>query len=334
MRGNIPPTLRGWNACNAGIPNEARTVEKLPVMSSDAQSHHTETPSTDEVSATATDASVERAHSSGSGHDDEAAFARYARTRNPQLRDKLVLSHASLVRFLAGKFMSRGEPLEDLIQVGTVGLINAIERYEPNRGLKFTTFATPTIVGEIQRYFRDKCWRVKVPRRLKDLNIASQRARSSLSGKLGRSPTVAEVAREIGASEEETLEAMELGNAYDPPSLDAQVGDTDAVSLGDTIGIEDPALEAILSRAEIERALETLEERDREVIRGLYFDELSQARVAERLNLSQMHISRLHKRAITQLQRKMRLDVEADADSDAGLKKKEALAACRSGTST
>jgi len=282
-------------------------VEKLPVMTSDSIAPPTETPI----------AAAETANVSHSGHDNEAAFARYARTRNPQLRDKLVLSHASLVRFLAGKFMSRGEPLEDLIQVGTVGLINAIERYEPNRGLKFTTFATPTIVGEIQRYFRDKCWRVKVPRRLKDLNIASQRARSTLSGKLGRTPTVAEVAREIGATEEETLEAMELGNAYDPPSLDAQVGDTEAVSLGDTIGGEDPALEAILSRAEIERALDSLEERDREVIRGLYFDELSQARVAERLNLSQMHISRLHKRAIIQLQRRMKADLDAEVDEAA-----------------
>jgi len=248
--------------------------------------------------------------------DAEAAFARYARTRNPQLRDRLVLAHTSLVRYLAGKFMSRGEPLEDLIQVGTVGLINAVERYEPGRGLKFTTFATPTIVGEIQRYFRDKCWRVKVPRRLKDLNVASQRAKSTLSGTLGRPPTVAEVAKEIGATEEETLEAMELGNAYDPTSLDAQVGDTDAVSLGDTLGAEDPGLEAILSRAEIERALDSLDERDREVIKGLYFDELSQARVAERLNLSQMHISRLHKRAIVQLQRRMRADLDEDSAAE------------------
>jgi RNA polymerase sigma-B factor len=248
--------------------------------------------------------------------DCEAAFARYARTRNPQLRDKLVLSHASLVRYLATKFASRGEPLEDLIQVGTVGLINAIERYEPNRGLKFSTFATPTIVGEIQRDFRDKCWKVKVPRRLKDLNVASLRARSTLAVKFGRPPTVAEVAAEICATEEETLEAMELGNAYDPPSLDAQVGDTDAVSLGDTIGGEDPALTAVLGRAELEHALESLEERDREVIKGLYFDELSQALVAERLHLSQMHISRLHKRAIAQLQRRMRAEMEEEAAAE------------------
>jgi len=254
--------------------------------------------------------------------ESEAAFVRYARTRNPQLRDRLVLAHASLVRYLAGKFVSRGEPLEDLIQVGTLGLINAIERYEPNRGLKFTTFATPTIVGEIQRYFRDKCWRVKVPRRLKDLNVSSQRARYALSAKLGRPPTVAEVAKELGATEEETLEAMELGNAYDPPSLDAAVSGADSVCLGDTIGVEDAGIAAILSRAEIERALETLDERDREVIRGLYFDELSQARVAERLNLSQMHISRLHKRAITQLQRRLRADVNGEfgvrADAEPG----------------
>jgi RNA polymerase sigma-B factor len=283
----MTPALRSFKARLA-------TGRLLTAMDSDSQIEHS------------------NSNSLSTAQDCEAAFARYARTRNPALRDRLVIAHASLVRYLASKFATRGEPLEDLIQVGTVGLINAVERYEPNRGLKFSTFATPTIVGEIQRYFRDKCWKLKVPRRLKDLNVASLRARSVLAGRLGRTPTVAEVAAEIGATEEETLEAMELGNAYDPPSLDAQVGDTDTVSLGETIGGEDPALAAIVGRAEIEQALETLDERDRAVIKGLYFDELSQTLVAERLNLSQMHISRLHKRAIAQLQRRMRADIDRD----------------------
>src|SRR5580658_7647610 len=151
--------------------------------------------------------------SNWSQEDTDSLFARYGRTRVPHLRDRLVLMHQNLVRYLASKFANRGEPLEDLIQVGTIGLINAIDRFDAGRGTKFSTYATPTIVGEIRRYFRDKAWSLKVPRRLQELNQAAARAQEELRGKLGRPPTIQEVSERLGASEEETLAAMELGNA-------------------------------------------------------------------------------------------------------------------------
>ncbi len=163
-------------------------------------------------------------YSSSHGDDDaEELFRQYARSRDTRIRERLVAMHQNLVRFLAGKFANRGEPLEDLVQVGTIGLINAVDRYDAGRGTKFSTYATPTIVGEIRRYFRDKAWSLKVPRRLQELNQAANKAVDVLSVKLGRSPTVAEIAEVIGASEEETLEAMELGNAYDTVSLDSRM---------------------------------------------------------------------------------------------------------------
>ena len=131
--------------------------------------------------------------------------------------------HQNLVRFLAGKFANRGEPLEDLVQVGVIGLINAIDRFDPDRGTKFSTYATPTIVGEIRRHFRDKAWSLKVPRRLQELNLAANKAAEELSQRLGHPPTIQEIAEEVGATEEETLEAIELGNAYDTVSLDSKL---------------------------------------------------------------------------------------------------------------
>jgi RNA polymerase sigma-B factor len=151
----------------------------------------------------------------GTDADAEELFRQFARTRDERLREQLVAMHQNLVRFLAGKFANRGEPLEDLVQVGTIGLINAVDRYDSGRGNKFSTYATPTIVGEIRRYFRDKAWSLKVPRRLQELNQAANKAVDVLSVKLGHSPSIAQIAEYIHATEEETLEAIELGNAYD-----------------------------------------------------------------------------------------------------------------------
>ena len=145
-------------------------------------------------------------------------------TRDPQLRDRLVVMHQNLVRYLAGKFVNRGEPLEDLIQVGTIGLINAIDRFDAGRGTKFSTYATPTIVGEIRRYFRDKAWSLKVPRRLQELNQTASKAQEALSTQAGPPADDPGSRRSASASsEEETLEAIELGNAYDTVSLDSKM---------------------------------------------------------------------------------------------------------------
>ncbi len=221
-----------------------------------------------------------------------------------RLRDELVVAHLNLVRFLAVQFANRGEPLDDLVQVGTVGLLKAIDRFDLERGVEFTTYATPTIVGEIKRYFRDKGWAVKVPRRLQELNLAVNRASDKLAIELGRSPTVAELAEHLKATEDEILEAQELGQAYNLLSLDSEVsGETDKKSqtLADTVGVSDAGLELLEDRANLERAFEVLTGRERVIIYLRFYESVSQTEIAKRLNVSQMHVSRLQAKALDKL---------------------------------
>ncbi|MDR3710140.1 MAG: SigB/SigF/SigG family RNA polymerase sigma factor [Capsulimonadaceae bacterium] len=238
--------------------------------------------------------------------DAEKAFRRYAASHNERLRDQLVKMHQNLVRYLASKFVNRGEPFEDLVQVGTIGLINAIDRFDPDRGIKFSTYATPTVVGEIRRYFRDKAWSMKVPRRLQELNIAASKAQDSLSSRLGRAPTIREVAERIGATEEETLEAIELGNAYDTVSLDTQMSsdpDSSAMTLGEYVGAEDVTIQNLAAYGDLTQAIEHLEPRERMIIVYRFFRDMSQADVAANLNISQMHVSRLQSQALRTLKK-------------------------------
>lgn len=246
-----------------------------------------------------------------------ALFGRFTRARrrhvddpekpNPEyerLRDELVVVHLNLVRFLAVRFANRGEPLDDLVQVGTVGLLKAIDRFELERGVEFTTYATPTIVGEIKRYFRDKGWAVKVPRRLQELNLAVNRASDKLAIELGRSPTVAELAEHLKAGADEILEAQELGQAYNLLSLDSEVsGETDKKSqtLADTVGVSDAGLELLEDRANLERAFTALTGRERVIIYLRFYESVSQTEIAKRLNVSQMHVSRLQAKALEKL---------------------------------
>lgn len=236
--------------------------------------------------------------------DTESLFVRYAQTRDPDIRDALVLVHQNLVRFLAGKFSNRGEPIEDLIQVGSIGLINAIDRFDPERGTKFSTYATPTIVGEIRRHFRDKAWSLKVPRRLQELNLATNKAMDSLSQKLGRSPTIQEIAAAVNASEEETLEAIELGNAYDTVSLDTKLpydSESSPLSLAEFLGDTDDSLESLEKFGDLTQALNCLDTREKSIIYLRYFKDMSQTEVATSLNISQMHVSRLQQKALRRL---------------------------------
>jgi RNA polymerase sigma-B factor len=238
----------------------------------------------------------------------EDLFRQYAEKREPRIREQLIAMHQNLVRFLAGKFANRGEPLEDLVQVGTIGLVNAVDRYDAGRGNKFSTYATPTIVGEIRRYFRDKAWSLKVPRRLQELNQAANKAVDSLAVKLGRSPTVAEIAKAIGATEEETLEAIELGNAYDTVSLDSRMSnesESAPMTLAEFVGGEDETLVSLQKYGDLTAAIENLEEREKSIIMLRFFQDLSQAEVAKKLNISQMHVSRLQHRALTNLKKQM-----------------------------
>jgi RNA polymerase sigma-B factor len=233
-----------------------------------------------------------------------ALLAQFSVTREPSLRSEVVVAYLNLVRFLALKFANRGEPLDDLIQVGTVGLLKAIDRFEPGRGIEFTTYATPTIVGEIKRYFRDKGWAVKVPRRLQELNLAVNRASEKMSIEFGRSPTVAELAESLNASEEDILEAQELGQAYNLLSLDSEVaGESDKKSqtLADTIGEFDSGLELLEDRANLERAFHVLSGRERVIIYMRFYESVSQTEIAKRLNVSQMHVSRLQAKALAKL---------------------------------
>jgi RNA polymerase sigma-B factor len=241
-----------------------------------------------------------------SDRDSEVLFRRYATTGDTRIREQLVATHQNLVRYLASKFVNRGEPIEDLTQVGMIGLINAIDRFDQGRGIKFSTYATPTIVGEIRRYFRDKAWSMKVPRRLQELNLSAAKTHHALGAKLGRSPTVKEIADRIGASEEETLEAMELGNAYNTLSLDSQLAsdsDSSAMALGEFIGADDPAIMNIQNNGDLQQALDKLDPRERLIIIYRFFQQMSQADVANQLNISQMHVSRLQNQALKQLKK-------------------------------
>jgi len=251
-----------------------------------------------------TSAPVRSGRVSASASEVEALFQRYQETREEEIRDRLVMLHLNLVRFLAGKFANRGEPLEDLIQVGTIGLINAVDRFDPARGNKFSTYAAPTIVGEIKRHFRDKAWNLKVPRRLQELNLAAGKAVETLTQRLGRGPTVHEIADHINASEEETLEAIELGNAYETVSLDSRLdsqNDSGPMTLAEFIGAEDEALQDINTFDDLREAIQDLDAREQEIIRLRFFGELSQTEVAQRLKISQMHVSRLQQKALKKL---------------------------------
>jgi RNA polymerase sigma-B factor len=221
-----------------------------------------------------------------------------------RLRQELVVAHMNLVRYLAVKFANRGEALDDLIQVGTVGLLKAIDRFDLERGVEFTTYATPTIVGEIKRYFRDKGWAVKVPRRLQELNLAVNRAIEKLTVKIGHSPTVAELASHLGASEEDILEAQELGQAYNLLSLDTELngeGDKKSQTLADYVGQNDAGLELLEDRANLERAFTVLTGRERVILYLRFYESVSQTEIAKRLNVSQMHVSRLQQKALEKL---------------------------------
>lgn len=249
-----------------------------------------------------------RATAEWSDDQTEELFRQYVATRAPGVREQLVMMHQNLVRFLASKFANRGEPLEDLVQVGVLGLINAIDRFDPGRGTKFSTYATPTIVGEIRRHFRDKAWSLKVPRRLQELNLATSKAADELSQRLGRPPTIQDIAKEVGATEEETLEAIELGNAYDTVSLDTKLafeGESAPLTLAEFVGGADESLQNIETYGDLKHAMDSLDDREKAIIYYRFFRDMSQTEVAKKLNISQMHVSRLQQKAIKRLKELM-----------------------------
>jgi len=223
--------------------------------------------------------------------------------RHKALRDELVTMNLPLVEHLARRFRERGEAHEDLVQVGTVGLIKAVDRFDSDRGVEFSTYATPTIVGEIKRHFRDKGWAVRVPRRLQELRIAISRASQELSQTSGKSPTVAELATYLEISEDEVLEGLESAQAYATASLDAGTssdGD-DSMSLGDTLGHEDSALEHVDNWETLKPLLMDLSDRERQILELRFGKEWTQSQIADEIGISQMHVSRLLSRTLAQL---------------------------------
>jgi RNA polymerase sigma-B factor len=232
---------------------------------------------------------------------------RYLQTTDPEerdrLRERLVAGYEGLVHFLARRFQNRGEPLEDIVQVGFLGLIKAIDRFDPSLGNEFTTFATPTILGEIKRYFRDKGWAIRFPRRLQELYQQVVRVNEEMKNQLGRQPSMAEVAERLGVEQDDVLEAMEMSSAFTPVSIDSTTGgdDDEGRQLSEAVGGEDPNLDRVEMRQVLDRAMQHLNERERRIMIMRFFDEMSQAEVAKRLGISQMHVSRLQRAALEHL---------------------------------
>ena len=221
------------------------------------------------------------------------------------LRAALIRLHLPLVEHLVRRFLDRGEPHDDLVQVGTIGLINAIDRFDPDRGVEFSTYATPTIVGEIKRHFRDRGWAVRVPRRLQELRGAMTKANETLSHDLGRAPTVTELAAKLEVSEDEVLEGLESSMAYAAVSLDAGFEDPEVASVADTLGIDDEALARVEDRATLRPLLESLPPRERRIVMLRFFSNLTQSQIADEIGISQMHVSRLLARSLVKLRQGM-----------------------------
>jgi len=216
-----------------------------------------------------------------------------------RLRQHVVESHLPLVRVLAQRYRDLGEPLDDLVQVGTIGLIHAVDRFDLTRGTGLASYATPNILGEIRRHFRDRAWAVRVPRRLQELQARTSAARADLSQRLGRSPTVAELAQALGLEEEAVLEGLEAQRAYAAVPLERPEGQAEVDSALVTV---DTALEEVVDRESLRPVLRGLPARDKRILALRYFRGLSQAQIAEELGISQMHVSRLLSRTIGRLQ--------------------------------
>jgi RNA polymerase sigma-B factor len=219
----------------------------------------------------------------------------------PRARERAIAAWLPLARHLAQRYAGRGEPLDDLIQVATLGLIKAIDRFDPDRGVDFVGFAIPTVAGEIKRHFRDHTWAIRVPRRLQELRIAISGAHTALNQTLGRSPTVADVAAHLGISEDEVVEGLEGARAYSATSLSAPAaGDSDR-EMGDTLGGDDPEFALRELRIALGPAIASLDDRERTIILLRFYGNLTQTEIAEKFGLSQMHISRLLTRSLAKL---------------------------------
>jgi RNA polymerase sigma-B factor len=229
-------------------------------------------------------------------------------------RDRIVERHLPLVRNLALRYAGRGEPLDDLVQVGSIGLLLAIERFDTERGVQFTTYAVPTIVGEIQRHFRDRAWALHVPRRLKELSTRLSRTVETMTKELGRAPTIAELAQTLGVEEDEVVEAMETSHAFSTRSL-SQPLDREGMegeTVQDSLGVDDMGFSEVDDGSFVEAGLDALDERERRIVELRFFEGLTQTEIAAQVGISQMHVSRLLRRALQTMRGRLEESVDSE----------------------
>jgi RNA polymerase sigma-B factor len=270
-----------------------------PTMSNSAAlSMRTPTRTRHTLVAASAGALLRQMHDLPSGHQDR-----------PRLRDQAITAWLPLAKQLARRYDGRGEQLDDLIQIATMGLIKAIDRFDPGYGNDFGSYAVPTIVGEIKRHFRDHTWDVRVPRRLQEIKLDISNATATLAQSLGRSPSVADLAVHLNRTEEEILEGLDSARAYSALSLQTLVGNgEDSTELGDLFGAEDPDLRMAELRASLGPALADLRPREQQIVILRFFGNLTQTQIAERVGVSQMHVSRLLTKSLAALRRSLVAD--------------------------
>ena len=251
---------------------------------------------------------------------DKALLRRYHEEGDLAAREQLIEQYMSLVRSLARRYSYRGEQFEDLVQIGAIGLIKAIDRFDIDRGVELTTYATPNIIGEIKRHFRDRGWSVRVPRGLQELNIQLSRLIEELTIQFSRSPTIPELAKAAGVTEEEVLEALESGRAYSSLSLSAgsSMGDDEEIDPLETIGTEEHEYELSENRAVLEPGFRVLDERERRILHLRFFDGLTQSQIAQQVGISQMHVSRLIRRSLEKIREEIAAEEEIEPKAARG----------------
>ncbi len=264
----------------------------------------------DDADTLLTPASPERTHAAparAGRETDTAAKALLARLSDlaedhpdrPRIRERLIELYLPLAEYLARRFRNRGEPLDDLVQVANLGLIKSVDGYDVSRGAAFTSYAIPMIVGELKRYFRDKGWDVRVPRRLQELRLEITKATADLSQQLGRSPTVSDIATHLGVTEEDVIEGLDSGHAYRALSLHAPVAGEEATTeLADLLGDLDPDMQGVEDREALRPLIAKLPKREQRIIAMRFFGNMTQSQIAAELGISQMHVSRLLSHAL------------------------------------
>jgi RNA polymerase sigma-B factor len=238
------------------------------------------------------------------GQNDRDLLRRYHEEGDLSAREQLIEQYMSLVRSLARRYSYRGEQLEDLVQIGAIGLIKAIDRFDLDRGVELTTYATPNIIGEIKRHFRDRGWAVRVPRGLQELNVQLSKLVEQLTVQLSRSPTIPELAKAAGVEEEEVLEALESGRAYSSLSLSQGSGggdDDDDLDPLESLGTEEHQYEVSEDRAVLAPGFAVLDDRERTILHLRFFEGLTQSQIAQQVGISQMHVSRLIRRSLEKI---------------------------------